>query len=741
MKVLRIITFRTFLCLLLAVLVFGSSLINTHVVLALSKEQKKLYNKNILYYDYDSCSVDSASAGSGSNSDVDKFLKALAHQESGGDPRQPGSAGGARGKYQYIDSTWQARFSMYGPAGEYSQANLAPEPVQDAVAYIEYAVKFKELNNDLFKLAVSHFYPAANSDKGLLDVVPPANVITPRQYAEKLIDTIKNGGAWEKIPLKYNEAPEFDEWAKKAGVTGGNPGGIGTTEGGAVYMVGDSITVRANRELKSELESKKFKPYINGAESRSITGDGSSVNGLEAVERDKERIKNASRIVVALGTNQNNDFEGSVKDLVRKIRGYNSDAQIYWVNVFSKGHVDSETINKTIEKVATSEKFNVIDTSSKNIPLDPDKVHQKIPEGSQLFAKIISESVAEDRSDYSGGKTGTNCKCGSEKNSAEAIGSNNTEIAFNFLVGKGLKPMHAAAMVGNFIHESGGDPIRTNNPNPSSGANGIAHWLGGRLTSLYSYADSEQNDKEKDWNNIHVQLDYLWKVDLPAQTKGGFPALETLQKTDNIKDGVEKFEALFERSGDTGSYGRRTDNAKKVLADYGSDSLGKTSSSDSSTCSRGENGQVTGEYSLPVDRKYYKSNPEWFSKTHHDHPGADIPVGRGTPIYSISSGTIIAAPNQGGYGFGVTIDAGNGIWYEYGHGIDGGSVNGAKQGDKVKPGQLIMHTNNTGSSLGDHLHFGIRINGVNTCPQKLLVGIGEGNPPDPKTLPTSGCSH
>ena len=44
-----------------------------------------------------------ATGGStGSPSDLDKFLKVLAYQESGGDPHQPGSAGGARGKYQDI---------------------------------------------------------------------------------------------------------------------------------------------------------------------------------------------------------------------------------------------------------------------------------------------------------------------------------------------------------------------------------------------------------------------------------------------------------------------------------------------------------------------------------------------------------------------------------------------------------------------------------------------------------------
>lgn len=207
---------------------------------ALPEEQRDLYLQNILYYDISECnnlnnqtdasngnnkSADECSCGlnktnSGAGGDVDKFLKVLAHQESGGDPNQPGSAGGARGKYQYIDSTWlSSANTYYKPAARYAQAHLAPESAQDAVAFLEYSKKFKDFNSDLFKLAISHFYPAANSNPGLLDVIPPSNVITPRQYASKLINSIKNGGDWEKIPLKYADAPEFSKYANKISAT------------------------------------------------------------------------------------------------------------------------------------------------------------------------------------------------------------------------------------------------------------------------------------------------------------------------------------------------------------------------------------------------------------------------------------------------------------------------------------------------------------------------------------------
>lgn len=150
---------------------------------------------------------------------------------------------------------------------------------------------------------------------------------------------------------------------------------------------------------------------------------------------------------------------------------------------------------------------------------------------------------------------------------------------------------------------------------------------------------------------------------------------------------------------------------------------------------------IVGGYTLPLDKKWYDENKNWFTKPHHDYPASDIPVPTGTNVYSMTAGTIIKAPNEGGYGEGVTIDAGGGIVFTYGHGSDGGSVEGAKQGDTVAPGQLIMHSASTGQSTGPHLHLELDIDGQEHCPQTLFVGIVEGTVPDVKSLPTSGCSN
>lgn len=163
-----------------------------------------------------------------------RFLQALAKQESGGNIDAV-SGTGAKGKYQYIDSTWRSHADKYyPPAAKYSNALDAPEEIQDALAYIEYSAKFKSFNGDLFKLAISHFYPAANNNPSLLDIVPPGNVVTPRQYAQQFIQKV-NSGAGKEIPIKASEAPDFQKYlTEKGGGGGGGAAGGQACSGGIV---------------------------------------------------------------------------------------------------------------------------------------------------------------------------------------------------------------------------------------------------------------------------------------------------------------------------------------------------------------------------------------------------------------------------------------------------------------------------------------------------------------------------
>lgn len=85
------------------------------------------------------------------------------------------------------------------------------------------------------------------------------------------------------------------------------------------------------------------------------------------------------------------------------------------------------------------------------------------------------------------------------------------------------------------------------------------------------------------------------------------------------------------------------------------------------------------------------------------HNGIDFGIPIGTSILAAADGKVIAIGNNGKYAYGryVAIDHGNGLVTMYGH---LSSVT-RKLGEKVKRGDTIAKSGNTGNSTGPHLHF------------------------------------
>lgn len=175
---------------------------------------------------------------------------------------------------------------------------------------------------------------------------------------------------------------------------------------------------------------------------------------------------------------------------------------------------------------------------------------------------------------------GVRC-CGSGGASADSlVGADNTEKAYNFFIAKGLTPEISAAIVGNFVVESGGDPLIPDAEN-GIGAYGIAQWLGGRKSGLESFA--QQKGKSPD--NLQVQLDYTWEVDIPAQESGGFPFLASMKQAGSIREKALIFEDKFERSGGA-LLPERVAAAQAVFTKYGSGGVsgGGTGSASGASC-------------------------------------------------------------------------------------------------------------------------------------------------------------
>ncbi len=95
------------------------------------------------------------------------------------------------------------------------------------------------------------------------------------------------------------------------------------------------------------------------------------------------------------------------------------------------------------------------------------------------------------------------------------------------------------------------------------------------------------------------------------------------------------------------------------------------------------------------------------------HFGQDFRCPIGTEVYATGAGTVYATGNgNDGYGNKVTIEHGYGYTSLYGH-LSNWVV---KPGQKVKRGDLIGHSGNTGVSTGPHLHYQINLFGEHVNP-------------------------
>ena len=98
------------------------------------------------------------------------------------------------------------------------------------------------------------------------------------------------------------------------------------------------------------------------------------------------------------------------------------------------------------------------------------------------------------------------------------------------------------------------------------------------------------------------------------------------------------------------------------------------------------------------------------------HDGIDLAAASGTPILAFGPGTVTMSGWNGGYGNYISIDHGGGLMSFYAH----CSPLYVKKGAAVKAGQKIAAVGTTGSSTGNHLHFGMHKNGSPVNPQSYV---------------------
>jgi len=178
------------------------------------------------------------------------------------------------------------------------------------------------------------------------------------------------------------------------------------------------------------------------------------------------------------------------------------------------------------------------------------KLQAKLPTYSQEYQKSLKNEMSllkqkkkllEDQSKTLESQiaTGNFTTASSPTTSTVSTGGGSSNQIWSFFKSKGFTDEIVAGIMGNLQMESNLNP---NALNKSSGAFGIAQWLGSRKTALQNYA----NSVGKSVSDISTQLEFLWK-ELNSTEKRTLNWLNSNLDASASKV-AEMFDKLFERS-------------------------------------------------------------------------------------------------------------------------------------------------------------------------------------------------
>jgi len=123
------------------------------------------------------------------------------------------------------------------------------------------------------------------------------------------------------------------------------------------------------------------------------------------------------------------------------------------------------------------------------------------------------------------------------------------------------------------------------------------------------------------------------------------------------------------------------------------------------------NGKVVASFG---DHRFYEYNKQPTSESYH--LGIDLASNAHASIETSNDGVVAFAKENGIYGNNLLISHGLGLYSLYGH----CSSFLVKEGDEVKAGDVVAKTGMTGLALGDHLHFGMYVQGVDVGPEEWM---------------------
>lgn len=128
-----------------------------------------------------------------------------------------------------------------------------------------------------------------------------------------------------------------------------------------------------------------------------------------------------------------------------------------------------------------------------------------------------------------------------------------------------------------------------------------------------------------------------------------------------------------------------------------------------------------GSFRAPIDEPIYITDTYGYSRitgaSSISHKGTDYRASVGTPVFAMNSGEVGFNQYLRNYGNTVIIDHGYGLHTIYMH----LSESLVTLGQKVKKGQMIARSGDSGYTLGPHLHLTVRINSISIDPERFMA--------------------
>lgn len=113
---------------------------------------------------------------------------------------------------------------------------------------------------------------------------------------------------------------------------------------------------------------------------------------------------------------------------------------------------------------------------------------------------------------------------------------------------------------------------------------------------------------------------------------------------------------------------------------------------------------------------YFGKRRSPFTGKTETHRGVDFAGKSGSDVVAVAGGIVSRAAKNGGYGYFVEVDHGNGYITRYGH----NQMLLVQAGEAIKRGQVIAKLGSTGRSTGPHVHFEVLKDGARIDPMKFV---------------------